>query len=311
MSAPQASSVPVQAAANPAVASSGPISRTTQASWLQGNGPVYVWFALLILMSGLLVVALRFTGRKFIPLLAQASNGDSQSSTFSSAKQTEAEGLLQRAAANDSAAADQIFEQSETWIGKTQRTPKANGLIAGVLNSHEMHTRESGVQAELAMDGIPSNEEGFDRVKRSLTVPRQRAWALWTLGALGNRGVETGQATDLIASYLSDPDAKVRQAAVVGLSVLGSDETVSKLLDRFRNDNSPMVQEEAACALAEAGLYTHEQRMVAANSLLNWLDDSTLSSAQRIWILHALSDIAGQNLGNDSSAWRRWYENSR
>jgi len=123
--------------------------------------------------------------------------------------------------------------------------------------------------------------------------------------------VEPEQAAKILQSYASNPDANVRASAVNGLSILGSDETIPVLLDRFRNDASPLVQEQAACALAEAGMYTHEQRMVAAASLVNWLDDSLLTTPQRMWLLHALRDISGQNLGTESAAWRQWYENSR
>jgi HEAT repeats len=276
-----------------------------------GNGPVVLWFALLILGSGLLVLALRFTGKKVIALATQPGNAKARVSTFSSAKQAEAEQLLQRAAANDAAAPLQILAQSENWIGKTQRTPRANGLIAGVLNSHDIHTREAGLQAELAMDGVPWNERSFDTLQRAVNVPHQRAWALWTLGALGNRGVEPVRTAKVIQSYVLDPDANVRASAVIGLSILGSDATIPVLLDRFRNDASPAVQEEAACALAEAGMYTHEQRMVTAASLVNWLDDSRLTASQRMWVLHALRDISGQNPGEEPAAWRRWYESSR
>jgi len=79
------------------------------------------------------------------------------------------------------------------------------------------------------------------------------------------------------------------------------------MLDRFRNDPSPVVQERAACSLAESGMYTHEQRMVAAGTLVNWLDDPLINAQQRAWTLHALHDISGQSLGNDSAAWRDWY----
>jgi hypothetical protein len=71
-----------------------------------------------------------------------------------------------------------------------------------------------------------------------------------------------------------------------------------------------MVQEQAACGLAEAGMYTHPQRMVAAASLVNWLDDPLTTPQQRTWALEALHDISGQNLGTDSAAWRQWYENA-
>ena len=115
----------------------------------------------------------------------------------------------------------------------------------------------------------------------------------------------------IIEAYLSDPAVDVRASAVNGLALVGTDETIPMMLDRFRNDPSPVVQERAACALAESGMYTHEQRMTAAASLVSWLDDALLNSQQRAWTFQALRDISGQNLGTDSAAWRNWYEGSR
>jgi hypothetical protein len=83
------------------------------------------------------------------------------------------------------------------------------------------------------------------------------------------------------------------------------------LLDRFRNDPAPPVQDQAACGMAEAGMYSHAQRMVAAASLVGWVDDSLLSQQQRTWAAQALHDISGQNFGSDSAAWRNWYQSSR
>ncbi|HEV2232331.1 MAG TPA: hypothetical protein VGV68_02875 [Terriglobia bacterium] len=83
------------------------------------------------------------------------------------------------------------------------------------------------------------------------------------------------------------------------------------LLSRFRNDPSPAVQELAGCGLAESGMYTHGQRMVAAASMMGWLDDSLLSQQQRTWAAQALHDISGQSLGTDSASWRRWYDSTR
>lgn len=70
---------------------------------------------------------------------------------------------------------------------------------------------------------------------------------------------------------------------------------VPMLLDRFHNDPSPAVQEGAACGLAQSGRYTHEQRMMVASALVNWLDDSQLSPQQRGWTVQALRDISGQS----------------
>ncbi len=289
---------------------------------MTGSTPVVLWLGAIILMGALLAFGLQFAGRKVaasysqqeIDRAAMALTAAAQPKAgpiSNSPKQAEAEELLQRAAANDSAASDQIFVQSATWIGKTERTPRADQLIVAALNSRNMHTREAAIQAQLAMDGVPVNQAGFSTSEQAVANPNQRRWGLWTLGALGNRGVDPEHAAKIIEAYLSDPDMNLRVSAVDALALLGSDETVPLLLDRFRNDPSPVVQEQAACGIAEAGMYTPEQRMTAAGSLVDWLDDPGLTPQQRGWTLQALRDISGQNLGTDSAAWRQWYEKSR
>jgi HEAT repeat protein len=114
-------------------------------------------------------------------------------------------------------------------------------------------------------------------------------------------------AAKIIESYLNDPDVNVRAGAVDGLSLLATDETIAMLLDRFRNDPSPLVQEHAACGMSESGMYTHEQRMRAAATLMGWLDDALLTSQQRTWTFQALYYITGASLGSDSAAWRNWW----
>jgi HEAT repeat protein len=171
--------------------------------------------------------------------------------------------------------------------------------------------REAAVRAQLALDGVTEDEEGLKFVEQEIGDPKQRGWALWMLGALGNRGVDPVHSAKVIQTYLSDPAVDVRASALNGLALVGTDETIPMMLDRFRNDPSPVVQERAACALAESGMYTHEQRMRAAASLVSWLDDPLINGPQRAWTLHALRDISGQNFGTDSAAWRNWYEGSR
>jgi HEAT repeat protein len=223
--------------------------------------------------------------------------------------QSEAEQLLSRAAAGDRGAADQVLLQAPNW-GKTHRTPKSEQSIEIALNLPDLHARQAALQAELALDGVTADDAGLKFVEQALGNPSQRVWALWMLGALGNRGVDPVHTAKIIGSYLTDPQVEVRAAAVNGLSLVGTDETIPLMLDRFRNDPSPVVQERSACSLAQSGMYTHEQRMTAAKKLVGWLDDSLLSAAQHEWTLHALRDISGRNLGAESNAWREWYSES-
>jgi len=228
-----------------------------------------------------------------------------------SPQQAEAENLLARLASGDSAAASQVLEESNQWIGTTRRTPKANQLVNATLNQHDLRLRAAALQATLAFDGVSRDADGLNRLELAVVDPSTQAWALWMLGALGNRGVEQERIVQTLKGYLDKSDARTRSEAVDALGIIGSDETVPILLERFRNDSSPLVQESAARNLAEAGMYTHEQRMVAARSLVGWLDDAQLSPQQKGWVVHALRDISGQNFGMDAAAWRQWYSGAR
>ncbi len=222
------------------------------------------------------------------------------------AVQSHAEALLQRAVNGDDTAADEILEHSNDWIGKTGRTATADQLITSGLNSTDMHVRAAAIQAQLAIDAVPVNSFGFELVRGTVGNPQRRVWALWSLGALGSRGIERDRIAKILGDYLLDPSPTIRAAAVDGMSLLATDEVIPLMLDRFRNDPSPLVEERAACGLAQSGMFTHQQRMTAAATLVGWTDDQFLSVQQRSWAFQALHDITGQNFGNDSAAWRNW-----
>jgi len=225
--------------------------------------------------------------------------------------QVAAEQLLQRLASGDAAAADEVLAHRSEWTGKAQRTPKSEQLVTAALNSPDLHIRQAALQAEIVLDGVTLDEAGVTYVKSVLGNPQQRTWALWMLGALANRGIDTDHNAKIIETYLADPDVTVRAASVDALAMVATDETVPMMLDRFRNDPSPVVQERAACGLAQSGMYTQTQRMTASKNLVDWLDDSLLTQQQHGWAVQALGDISGQHFGNDVAAWRRWIDSNR
>jgi hypothetical protein len=221
--------------------------------------------------------------------------------------QAQAEESLRRLASGEQGAADLVLSQSDNWTGKTRRTPTADQFLSTAINLSDLHTREAAIQAQLALEGIARDGIGLDTLKRAVGDPRQRLWALWLLGALGNRGVDPVHVAKIIETYLIDPNPRIRAVAVDGLALVGTDETLPMLLDRFRNDPSPVVQERAACDMAQSGMYAHAQRMRAAASLVAWLDDPLLTANQRVWAFQALRDITGASLGSDAAAWRVWW----
>jgi len=294
-----------------------PIHLVPEGPWFTQYSPA-VRAKIVLAMGGMMIALLGFlVSRQSVsraggtaPWNRNSTSGGIVRNVDSSA-QAEAEQVLTRVAAGDSVAADEVLEKSSEWTGKTQRTPRSEQLISTALNLHDLHARAAAIQAELALDGIQTNEAGLAEVEQTVGNPNQRVWALWMLGALGNRGVDAVHTAKIIGTYLTDPRVDVRAGAVDALALVATDETLPLVLDRFRNDPSPVVEERAACDLAESGMYTHEQRMTAAASLVGWLDDSLLSPQQRAWIVQALGDISKKSFGNDSVAWRNWYESTR
>ena len=290
-----------------------PVAPPSQPSWLSRNAPIMVFLALGFAFLGLIAWGTPRAIKALVSYVPPQSDGNYAAPVahpIDTAQQAKAEELLGRVAAGDLAAADEVLDQSDSWTAKTRRTPKTDQLITTDLNLKDLQARAAAIQAQLALDGIPRDEKGLAILEQAAGNPTQRAWALWNLGALGNRGVEPVHTAKVIEAYLNDPDANVRANAVNGLALLATDETIAMLLDRFRNDPSAVVQEPAACALAESGMYTHQQRLVAAASMVGWLDDSLLTQQQRTWTVQALHDISGQNFGSDSAAWRRWYDSA-
>ncbi len=309
----------------PANTNSPSPAATAPPSWLYGNGPVVVYVLLVVVVIGagsfLLARGFQHAAREISKINFTAiSNGSNwnvggaterASSAIDPAAQNEAERLLAQVATGDAAAAAQVLAESDGWTGKTHRTPRTDQLVTASLNRAGQPAREAAVQAQLALDGVPRTQSSVAMLERAVGDPGQRAWALWMLGALGNRGVDPVHTAKIVESFLDDPNVQVRAISVDALSLVGTDETIPMLLNRFRNDPSPIVQERAACDLAQSGMYTQAQRITAAASLAGWLDDSLLSAQQRGWTLQALRDISGKNFGSDSAAWKSWLDGAQ
>jgi len=227
--------------------------------------------------------------------------------------QKQAEALLEMAVAHSDAAVEQISARSGWWRGQIEWNQQIATLSTAALNSNDMRVRQSGVEVELAAYGLAKNSASLDYLVQTADSPdhQQKVWALWALGLMGNRGVETGRVVEILTSHLKDSDVDSRRWAVEGMAVTGSDATIQPLLNAMHDDPSSLVRERAACSLAESGLFTPEQRMTAVPQLLNYTDDPALDTQTHRWAFQALGDITHQHLPNDSSAWRSWYESAK
>jgi hypothetical protein len=227
--------------------------------------------------------------------------------------QKQAEALLELAVGNNEGAVDQISSRVDRWQGKVQWSPQIAQLTTAALNSRDMRVRESGVEVELAAYGMGKNTASLEYLIKTTDSPNhaRKIWALWALGLMGNRGVGTDRVVQVLTSHLRDADVDSRRWAVEGLALSGATEAIETLLQTMHDDRSPMVRERAACSLAESGMFTHEQRLSAVPRLVTYTDDPSLDAQTHGWASQALTDITHQHFGNDSNAWRNWYESSR
>jgi len=224
--------------------------------------------------------------------------------------QKQAETLLELAVAHSDGAVEQISTRVDRWQGKLEWDSQIATLTTAALNSNDLRVRQSGVEVELAAYGLARNSSSLNYLLKTAESSdhARKIWALWALGLMGNRGVETGRVVDALAAHLKDSDEDSRRWAVEGLALVGTPETIPTLLRVMHDDPSPSVRERAACSLAESGMFTPEQRLSAVPQLLNYTDDPSLDAQTHAWAFQALGDITHQRLPNDPSAWRRWYE---
>jgi hypothetical protein len=220
--------------------------------------------------------------------------------------QQQAEVLMQGSINHYAGAIEQISSRVDGWHGQLKRTNSINELIVTGLNSNDLRVRAASIEIQLAVNNVNKDVEAVDSL-RGMLQSKNRAYALWTLGALANRGVQHEQIREILEGYLQDPDSRTREMAVGGYELLGTDETIAPLLDRFHNDPSLGVRDRAACAIAQSGMFTTEQRMKAVPELLKFTDDPVLDKETQRWAFQALRDITGQVLPPDPAAWRNWY----
>jgi len=247
-------------------------------------------------------------------LTARSSRGAAaarrNSQRYDAAAQKEAEQLLSRVARNDSAAIAEVGSRSAAWRGRIQLTPQLTNLVTAGLNANDLPARAAAIEADLAAMNVAEDGSSVERLagQGESRDHATRIWAIWTLGLLANRGIESEHIVSLLVGHLSDSDVESRHWAVEALSYTGSDSSIPPLLKAMHDDASPLVRERAACGLAESGMLTKEQRRTTIPTLLAYAEDPSLDSSTHSWTYHALRDITAQRLPDNAGAWRQWYE---
>jgi HEAT repeat protein len=248
--------------------------------------------------------------------LADRNAGTADRDLDSQRPQKQAEMLLTRAVSRDDRAVHQIQARLDGWRGKIQWDAQLSDLTTVALNSNDPGARISAIEVQLAAYGLTKSDASVDALIRRANSSdhAQKAWALWGLGLLGNRGLETDRVVQVLSAQLKNSarasDEDSRRWAVEGLALVGTTSTIAPLLTAMHDDASPLVRERAACSLAESGMLSHEQRMIAVPQLINYSSDPKLDAQTHGWAFQALADITQQHLPNDSAVWRNWYQSS-
>jgi len=226
--------------------------------------------------------------------------------------QTQAETLLEAAVKGTPGTSDLISARVGRWYGHLTLRPQLNVLVTGALNSDDLQVREAALDIQLAAYNLGKTPASVDLLRgQSRSNDHQRkVWALWSLGAMANRGVERETATTELLAHLADTDEDSRRWAVEGLSLVGTESVIEPLLTVMHDDPSPAVRERAACGLASSGMFSSSDRRQAVPRLINYTEDPALDVRTRGWAFQALGDITQQHLPNDPAAWRNWYENN-
>src|SRR5580658_388948 len=240
--------------------------------------------------------------------------------------QKQAEILLERAVSRSAGATSQIAARVEGWRGKLKWDPELGDLTTVALNSKDESVRASAIEVQLAAYGLAKSESSVDALalQANSSNHARKIWALWSLGLLGNRGVETDRVVQVLAAHLKDSgedsgrsrdgdgnrNEDARRWAVEGLALVGTTSTIAPLLEAMHNDPSALVRERAASSLAESNLFKPEVRLIAVPQLINYSSDPALDPRTHALVFQALADITKQRLPNDSAAWRNWYQTS-
>ncbi len=146
---------------------------------------------------------------------------------------------------------------------------------------------QRAMQLHQLTDQRSQNLAAFREVLKSGTVEERQVAALG-LGRIG--GVAS---VELLLGAMNDASAQVRQNAVLGLGLTGEPSTAGALVERFKIESVPEVQNEILLSLGNLG------GPVAYQQLLATLLDSESTKAQKGYAAQAIGQLFTWHSGDD------------
>src|SRR5260370_35669860 len=125
--------------------------------------------------------------------------------------QPRAERLLESAINHYDDALELIGQSVNNWYGQLELQGQLSSLLTTALNSNGLQVRGASLEIELAAYHLPKRSESAENlIERIRNEPSARPWALWMLGVLGNRGVETRKAFVTLMDHRHHPHDQTR-----------------------------------------------------------------------------------------------------
>jgi len=223
--------------------------------------------------------------------------------------QAQAERLLQYAISHQVGATDEIKARVKDWRGKIVRSRPFEVLLDVAHNGADLRVRAAAIEIELAILDVAKTPERVEALLRDIEAnPSEARQAIWILGFMANRGVETARIHGELRLLMHAPDEIVRCQAVAAIAYIGTDATVQDLVDAFHRDPSSNVRiNGGGCGLAHCGMLTRAQRMQAIPGLIAMVEDKQLDSSTVMYGYRALREITDETLPDESQPWREWY----
>ena len=215
--------------------------------------------------------------------------------------------LVERTINHYSGAGEEIEKRADGWLGQVHTTPELTRLTDVAYFSSDLRVRAAAIEIWRVEAGFRKTPETVQQlIDSAAATPEKKYFFASHLGILGNRGVERERVFDTLSLWVRDPDSNVRAAAINGLALLGTENTIPLFLNVFHDDPSHDLRERAACNLADSGLLSREQRKQAVPELVRFSQDPNLDATTKKWVYQALREITEKNIPDDPAAWASW-----
>lgn len=215
--------------------------------------------------------------------------------------------VLQMAVNGYDGAAEYLIANARSWRGEIEPTASLEAMLETAMSSPRLDVRMAAIEVSLARSELEVTAAQVDALLEQRGQDREWSnWELWSVAAIGARGVDREHIYGVLLEAVHDADAKERHYAVDALAVFGGTEVIAPLLAIAANDPDESVQERAFCGLAQSATLHIAEREGALPGLLAIASDIHASAQQHDWSYQAMREISGlAGIAEDPVAWQR------